>query len=161
MAESHVVTALTYKYARLKGELDKHEADARDLKESLDHIEHVIRLFRKDWEPHFIGAVRPRKAGKWRYSVVGIRTAFEVLKRAERPLTALEIARRCVLLVDEPMPDKQRLSGISNSINQSLQRHIGRYVNREDCRPAKWSLMPPVSNIPSIDATDGRSSPPS
>jgi hypothetical protein len=154
MAESHVVTALTYKYARLKGELDRHEADVRGLKESLDHIEYVIRLYRKDWEPHFIGAVRPRKAGKWRYSVVGIRTAFEVLRRAERPLTTLEIAGRCVLLADEPMPDKHRLSAISNSINQGLQRHIGRYVEREDCRPAKWSLTPPASNIPSIGAID-------
>lgn len=148
MAESHVVSALTYKYARLKGELDKHEADARGLRQSLDHIEHVIRLYKQDWEPHFVSAVRPRVAGKWRYSIVGIRTAFEVLKRAERPLTAVEIAQRCVLLVDEPIPDKRRLWSIANSINQSLLRHVGRFVERSEGRPAKWSLMPPAANTP-------------
>ncbi len=141
MAESHVVTALTYKYARMKGEMEKHQADARQIMVSLDHIEHVIRLYSKDWEPHFIQTVRPRIAGKWRYSVVGIRTAYEVLKRAERPLTALEIAQRCVILVDEPMPDKQRLWMVASSITQSLKRHDGRFVERSEGRPARWSLL--------------------
>ena len=146
MAEPHVVTALTYKYARLKGALDKHEADAHDLKVSLDHIEHVIRLYQKDWEPHFIQSVRPRQAGKWRYSVVGIRTAFDVLRRAERPLTSVEIAHRAVLLVDEPMPDKKRLWSIANAITQSLARNTGRFIERHEGRPARWSLMPPAAN---------------
>jgi hypothetical protein len=159
MAESTIVTALTYKYARLKGELDKHEADARGLKESLDHIEHVIRLYRKDWEPRFVQAVRPRKAGKWRYSAVGIRTAFEVLKRAERPLTAVEIAQRCVVLADELVPDKERLRSIANSINQSLSRHVGRFVERTEGRPAAWSLMPPAANTPRTTATGATPAP--
>lgn len=147
MKDPLIVTTLTYKYARLKGELDRRNAEAKALMTSLDCIEHVIRLYREDWSPRFVEAVRPRKAGKWRYSVVGIRTAFEVLKRAERPLTAKEIAMRCIELADEPVPDKARLNGIANALNIGLLRHVGVSVRHDGGRPKKWWLPGLVKEI--------------
>ena len=147
MRDSNVVSSLTYKYARLKGEAEQHEQASKELRDSLVHIEHVIRLYRDDWEPHFVDAVRPRIAGPWRYSQTGIRTAFEVLKRAERPLTAKEIAVRAVQLVDEPTPDKKRITAIASGVSTSLARHIGTYVEKHEGRPARWSMLTqPVAN---------------
>ena len=109
MADPHVISILTAKYARLRGELDALNAQSRKIAKDMHHVECVIRLFREEFEGRKIKAVRPRKPARWTRNREGMRYAIEVLKAADRPLTANEIALRAAELAKLPEPDKAGL----------------------------------------------------
>lgn len=140
MAEQHVITALTAKYARVKGEFEQKKEESRRLQADMYHIEAVIRIFREEFEGRKIKAVRPRKPTRWTKNRQGMRYAIDVLKTAAAPLTSIEIAERTAEMAKMPQPDKWALWAMANAINTGMKRRLGKGVIQHTGRPVRWSL---------------------
>jgi hypothetical protein len=140
MAELHVVSALRSKYAELVGLIAKHERDAKRLRIDAAHIEAAIRLFDSGHDVVSITGKRPKKPSRWVKQGHGTRTALEVLKRTESPLTAHEIALAAMRLRGMPIEDGVTVKAVAASLRGSLMRRIGKGVIRHDGFPKRWSL---------------------
>ena len=140
MTEPHVITILTAKYARIRGQLEAAKQESRRLAADMHHIECVIRIFREEWEGRKIRAIRPKKPARWTRNRQGMRYAIEALKAAERPLTSKELALQCAELAKMPEPDKETLWAMANAINTGMKRRIGKGVLSQPGRPVRWSL---------------------
>ena len=138
MADPIIISTLTKKYAHLKGEVEAAAKRARVLQKDMYHIECVIRIFREDWEGRKVKAVRPRKPARWTNSRQGMRFAMEILRTAERPLTANEIALRSAELAEMPVPDKESVWAMANAITTGFKRRLGDSVATDGERPARW-----------------------
>lgn len=139
MAEPHVISILTAKYARLRGELDAAKEASRRIAADMHHIECVIRLFREEFEGRKVKAVRPRKPARWTRNRQGMRYAIEVLRSASEPLTAKEIALRTVVLAKLPDPDKYELWAMASAINTGLRRK--EFAIADNSRPKRWEIV--------------------
>jgi hypothetical protein len=146
MADPHIISVLSAKYARLRGEQAKLIRESRSIAHDMHHIECVIRLFREEWEGRKITAIRPRKPVRWSRNRNGVRYAFEALKAASEPLTANEIASRVAVLARLPEPDKATLWAMASAINTGLKRHANCGVVDLGGRPKRWTLKPPAAN---------------
>ena len=92
MADTHVLAALTRKYAAMLGELRQCVGRSEKLRADLAHVEATIRLFREDWDAAGVRATRPRLAYRWNRYGQGVTTALDVLRDAAEPMTARELA---------------------------------------------------------------------
>jgi hypothetical protein len=146
MAEPLVLSILTAKYARLKGEMEAHNAAGRRIARDMHHVECVIRLFREEFEGRKVKAVRPRKPARWTRSRDGLKLALDVLRKADQPMTSNEIAYQTAEIAGLPIPDKWELWAMSNAINTSLKRRIGKGIACDEGRPRRWALTPPAAN---------------
>jgi hypothetical protein len=142
MAEPHVISILTAKYARLRGELSAANEQSRRIAKDMHHVECVIRLFRQEFEGRKIKAIRPHKPARWTRARQGMRYAIEVLKTAEGPLTSIEIAIRAAELAKLPPPDKPELWAMANAINTGMRRRLGTFIESDGGRPVRWFLPP-------------------
>jgi hypothetical protein len=69
------------------------------------------------------------------------RRAVDVLRTAEQPLTAREIAERVLAAANVTNPDKAALADLAGSVLASLRNHKGKGVERaNEGAPAKWRL---------------------
>jgi hypothetical protein len=92
MDKSHVISALFRKYCHLMGQAKRHPARAAEYHADMAHVEAAIRLFRDDADLTSLTPIRPRNDTRWCKRGYGVRTAVEILKRADRPLSTREIA---------------------------------------------------------------------
>src|SRR5687768_8052823 len=93
MAERHVVTALMVKRAEVAGLVQEAERRLGVLRADLDHVDAVLRMFDPDAKPEAIRAKQPRGPSSNQTVANLSREVLNVLRTAERPLTACEIAR--------------------------------------------------------------------
>jgi hypothetical protein len=141
--EPNLVKTLTAKHARLQGLAlrdgpDKHMLD-------IYHVESVIRMFSPDWTPAKPITPRgPKKLG--RYGTV-TRAGIAVLREADRPLSAREIAVR--VLEREGRDDQALIWPIMGCLVTTLAKR--KTVVRHEGRPLRWSLMQPAANSQPID----------
>jgi len=64
-----------------------------------------------------------------------------VLRTAEQPLTATEIAWKVLDAADVKEPDKKDAYMVAQGIQHSLSNHDGKGVRRvADTRPTRWSI---------------------
>ena len=138
MAETHVLSALRGKYAELMGQLRVLERDTERLRVDLDHVECTMRLFDADVE--LPTGKRPRKANRWSVQGNGTRSALEVLRDADRPLTAHEITLEAMRRAQMPTDDGIVVKAVASSLRGSLKRRLGRGVVVVDGFPTRWAL---------------------
>jgi hypothetical protein len=140
VADSHVISALRSKYAELVGLIAKHERDVERWRTDAAHIEAAIRMFDSGHDVASITGKRPKKPSRWVRQGHGTRTALEVLKQAERPLTAHEIALASMRLRGMPIEDGVTVKAVAASLRGSLMRRNGKGVIQHDGFPKRWSL---------------------
>jgi len=95
MTDSHVVSALKDKRARLDGEIQMRRYQITRLEMELAHVDAVIRMFLPGYDVEKIATKRSfakNPAGVRKGA--GSRQALTVLREAGEPLTCREIARR-------------------------------------------------------------------
>lgn len=138
MAETHVLSALRSKYAELMGQLRLLERDAERLRVDLYHVECAMRLFSPDSE--MPTAKRPRKANRWSVGGNGTRMALAVLRDADGPLTAHEIALEAMRRAQMPTDDGIVVKAVASSLRGSLKRRAGKGVVMVDGFPKRWAL---------------------
>ena len=138
MAETHVISALRSKYAELMGQLRVLERDAERLRVDLAHVECAMRLFNPDCE--MPTGKRPRKANRWSVQGNGARAALEVLRDADRPLTAHEITLVAMRRSQTPTDDGIVVKAVASSLSGSLKRRVGKGVVAVDGYPTRWAI---------------------
>lgn len=131
MAETHVLFALKAKYARLSGAI----AAGHDRADDLAHVAAVIHMFNPAEDLSAIRPIRPypESRDRWR------RPALALLREANEPMTARDIAKRLLAAQGLPMTFKN-LQRIECSMHVILDRlgYIG--VVREPGRPKRWRV---------------------
>jgi len=109
-------------------------------KADLAHIRAVIRMISPDEDFRAIKAVRPHTNRKGKSGAVWLRAALEVLRKANAPMTAREIAVRILEARGEPVTPEV-LATVQCSLLTTLKRRIGSGVTQSDGYPRRWTLM--------------------
>jgi hypothetical protein len=111
---------------------------AQELGQQMLHIEASIKLL----DPNFNLAritVKRRKANGWFKRGTLYRKALGVLRTAEQPMTATDIAWKMMAAADMPNASKTDAQVVAQGILRSLISHNGKgVVNVADGKPAKW-----------------------
>ena len=130
----YVINALTKRYAKAKGQLgdlllrEKAQAD-------LAHLGAVLLMFDPGVD---LDAIPPRRVykparGRWN------RTAMEILRKANRPLKAFELAR-LVMSQQGVEPDRRTLKSIGYSLQAVLVRLQTQGLVVATGKPRRWSI---------------------
>jgi hypothetical protein len=85
----YVINALTRRYAKAKGEMQGLLCDREAVRADMAHLGAVLGMFEPGIDLAAIRPQRPYKARRGRWT----RTALDILKKANRPLKARELAR--------------------------------------------------------------------
>lgn len=109
-------------------------------KADLAHIRAVIRMMSPDEDFRAIKPVRPHTNRKGQSGAVWLRAALDVLRTADAPMTAREIALRVLEARGEPY-DAETLQSVQCSLLMTLKRRIGRGVTQCDGYPRRWTMM--------------------
>ena len=136
MAESHVLFALKDKYARTLGALREADGDRVRVMADLEHLAHVIRMFAPDEDLAMITPRRPYKPNRQRMT----KAPLGVLRTANGPLQARELARLVMKAQDSDPCDHERMI----SISCGLQSVLAKMAERGDVvitgKPRRWAL---------------------
>jgi hypothetical protein len=141
MAETHVISALVDKRARLDGEIKARRYQIMRLELELAHVDAVIRMFKPDYEIDKIATKRSfgkNPAGTPKGA--GGRYALTVLRESGAALTANEIAGRVLArLGKEDTPESRKM--LANTIFSTLSRRKdGAVVYDASTQPGRWSI---------------------
>lgn len=132
--EPNLVKTLTSKHARLQGLAAREGPDRSKHILDLYHVECVIRLFAPDWMPAKPVAPRgPKKLG--RYGAM-TRGAVAVLREADRPLSAREIAVQ--VLAAEGKADPALIWAVMGCLTTTLAKRDS--IVKHEGFPLRWSL---------------------
>jgi hypothetical protein len=151
MARSHVVSGLEGRYARLLGIAAKGESAA--IANDLRHLEAVIRMVEPDWSPDTVKPIAPRTAIRWRKKGDGLRYALEVLREAERALSATEIATLAIVRSGIAPPPQEYHRIIGTDVSYMLRKLLGDELLIIEGRPRRYAIKPPAANTQPKSAT--------
>jgi hypothetical protein len=134
MGTTFVVIGLRRKYAELKGRI-RYTSDCwnDDILDALRQVGNVLRMFNPDENLSAIEPVRPYKPLRGRRWT---RTALDVLRAANEPLTGREIAKRVAAV--HGVTDRAMLASIEASLHATLSKREG--VAMTQSKPKKWSV---------------------
>jgi len=96
MADKIVISQLEAKRAEIAGDIQKSEKILTQLRKDLATIDGALRLFDPKINPKTIGPRPKRAPGVLKHGVF-CRATLDVLRRAEKPMTAREIAAQVAL----------------------------------------------------------------
>jgi hypothetical protein len=136
------VAYLVRLHADIGGKLLENKREAQRLAESMEHVEHVIRLFDPSYNVRRIAARRRYKGNAWFRRGTILRHTLDILRKAQAPLTAREIAERMLVARgarDDASP--KALRSLTASVQTSLQNHNGKTVRTVgEGMPARWKI---------------------
>ena len=122
MADTHAISALVDKRARIDGEIKTRRFQIMRLQCELAHIDAVIKMFSPSYDISKIATKRSftkNPAGTPRGS--GSREALTILREAGEPLTSMEIAER--VLAKQGRADTPESRGmLANTIHSTFSR---------------------------------------
>src|SRR5258708_5071322 len=121
MAESHVLTALKAKRARIAGEIRQAQDVISKRSVELATIDAVILMFSPDCDPDMIAPIRPSSHGLFfRYRELS-RLCRGIMRRAKGPTTLENIAGQ--VMDANGLPDDRRLrKHVTDTTRQGLTR---------------------------------------
>lgn len=141
MAESHVVSALVKKRARLMGELSYHLEAVKRLESAIDAAGQSIKIF----EPNYrLGTIKPIRRKRSSYFKQGecTRLVLDVLRESEVPMDMAAILG-AVIDMKQLDPDELDMQAVNETVVNVLKglRHRG-VVNRGSASQCEnsWSL---------------------
>ena len=127
-------------YARLAAELERPKRIVALVRADIEHVAAVILML----EPAFdLSTIAPRtrykrnplfKRGEC------FRSAVDVLRRAEGPLTSKEVAMRMLHAKGIAEPDRLIVRHMVGAVHVSFLNHRGRTVMAREGKPVRWSL---------------------
>lgn len=144
MAESHVMTALVEKRARLFGEIKARRFQIIRLEMEVAHIDAVIQMFKPGYD---VAAILPKRSfGKNPAGVPkgsGGRYALTILREVGKPLTATEIADKVLLRLGKPNTPEARKMLTTTIVSTLSRRKDGAVIYDASTHPGKWRLNRP------------------
>lgn len=133
MAETHVLSALKRRYGQALGMLRQ---DPTQAEADLAHLTAVIAMFNPAEDLAAIRPIRPYKVDRERWN----RTVLTILKGADRPLRAMELARLVLVAHGIDPTDERRLFSISCSLQAVLGRLAAKGLVSFAGKPRRWTL---------------------
>lgn len=140
IATQQATFTLEQLHAELAGKILDNKVEAQRLRAKMKHVEEVLKLLQPGYDTRPI-AVRRRKPNPWFKRGTVFRTAVDALRRAEAPLSTMEIARRMVAAKGVANASKKAVRDLAGAVQSSLRNHKGGTVIAHDqMRPTLWSL---------------------
>ena len=135
------IATLERLHMELGGKLLENRQAAQELGEQMLHIEACIKMLDPTYNLARI-TVKRRKANGWFKRGTLYRRALDVLRTAEQPLTATDIAWKMMEAADIKNASKTDAQVVAQGILRSLLSHNGNGVqNVAEGKPAKWRLV--------------------
>jgi hypothetical protein len=128
----YIVMALRRRYGQALGMI----AAGEDRTADLAHLGAVILMFAPDTDLAAIAPIRPYKPHRERWS----RTALRILRTANHPLRATELARLVMSAHGVDPNDEARLFSISCGLQAVLGRLARRGMIAVSGKPRRWSV---------------------
>jgi hypothetical protein len=114
--------------------------EAERLADSMRHVEAVIKMLDPAYCLRGI-SVKRRQTNPWFKRGTLYRRAVDVLRNAQQPMTATEIADAVLAVAKVETDDRKAVSILGQSIQASLQNHRGKGVEQaNNGAPARWVL---------------------
>lgn len=141
MADTHVISALTNRRARLDGEIKARRYQITRLEMELAHVDAVIRMFRPNYDISKIATKRTiERSGAGTVRGSGTREALTILREAAQPLTSREIAKRILDRRGAAYCEKT-CERLANNIHGGLSRRKDGAVKYDaSAYPGRWAL---------------------
>lgn len=132
--------ALLDLHSTLGGEILRNKDEAEKLRENMQHVEAVIKMLEPTFSLRRI-AVKRRAANPWFKRGTLYRKALDVLRKADKPMTATELADAVLAAAGIQPDDRKAVQLLGQGIQASLRNHDGRGVQRtNEGSPARWKL---------------------
>jgi hypothetical protein len=133
----NVVNALKRRYSRCKGALAAADlfTDKDRIKADMGHLAAVLAMFEPGVDLDAIPPIRPYKPARGRWN----RTALAILRKANRPLKAFELAR-LVMAEQGIEPDRRTMMTIGYSLQAVLARLAAKGLVVAAGKPRRWSI---------------------
>jgi hypothetical protein len=122
MADPHVISALREKRAELSGEMIAAEKRILQLRDDISSLDRTIRVFDPTAEPHTIRPVLRRKKSTLIPRGQCSRAILDMLRHAEVPMTAREIATQ---LAARYQMDASDMNALIAKVRNTLARQKG------------------------------------
>ena len=141
MAESHVLSALKEKRARLAGELAQVHLRVIALKADLAAVDRCLKVFGSDIDPT---TIEPKttfgKSGLPKGA--GARMALEILRETGQPMSSQELAACILQRFDRPMEPRPFTLLVRTIHSNFCRRKDGLVEFDRSTYPGKWRLKP-------------------
>jgi hypothetical protein len=129
----YLITALRRKYAQGLG-MVRHGATA-ELAADLGALARVIHLFKPGDDLAAIKSIRPYRPQRSKY----LKDALGVLRLADEPMTAREVARRVLTARGVPLV-RSNLQRVECSLHAVFERLEGQGLERVGDEPKRWRI---------------------
>lgn len=131
-------------YAELGGKFLDNKAEAARLAESMKHVEAVLKLLQPGYSVRGI-SVRRRRPNPWFKRGTVCRSALDVLREAEKPLTAREITNRMLAAKKVHGAALKAVQDLEGAVRGALKRREGALVMSAGMQ-ARWNLRSSFRN---------------
>jgi hypothetical protein len=122
MADPHVISALRAKRAELSGELIAAEKRIVQLREDISSLDRTIRVFDPTAQPHAIRPILRRKKPMLIPRGQCSRAVLDMLRHAEGPMTAREIAAQLAARYQIDTSNMGALKALIGKVRNTLAR---------------------------------------
>lgn len=132
---------LTQLHAELAGKLSANQRETKRLRLSIFQVEAVMKMLDPDFNVRAISAKRRNTGNPWFKRGTLYRSAVDVLRRGEKPMTARELSD-ALLDGKSPVPTRKQEEAVQAAILSALRNHAGKGVQqiKEGTVPARWRL---------------------
>lgn len=130
---------LTQLHAELAGKIEGNRKTGDKLRGQMVQVEAVIKMLDPDYNVAGIATKRRNTGNPWFRRGTLYRTAIDVLRRAERPMTAREITL-AVLDGKTPAATRKQEINLQAAILSGLRNRKGKTVTGEG-DPVQWRLV--------------------
>ena len=142
MADSHVLSALKEKRARLAGELQAAQLRVIALKVDLGSVDNCLKIFDKNIEPWTIPAKSTRKPTGWLPKGACTRTALEILRETGEAMSSQELAACILQRFGKPLEARSLTLAVNALHSNFSRRKDGILEFDRSSYPGKWRLTP-------------------
>lgn len=133
-------SALEQLHAELAGKLQANKSEGETLAQAMQHVEAVLKLLQPGYNVSGI-AVRRRKSNPWFKRGTVLRHIYEVLRKANGPLTPREITDQMIADHGVANPDLAEVYKLAKSVSSALLNHRGSdLVESLETGCRRWSL---------------------
>jgi hypothetical protein len=140
MKHKPAMYALLELHSTLGGEILKNKKRAAELASAMRHVEAVIKMLDPQFSLRGI-AVKRRQRNQWFKRGTLYRKALDVLRKADKPMTATELGGAVLAAAGIRTDDRTAVQILGRSINSSLRNHAGKGVQQvNEGIPARWAL---------------------
>jgi hypothetical protein len=131
---------LSQLHAELAGKLRESKRAAIKIRGAMKQVEAVLKMLQPSFNVAGIAAKRRNKSNPWFKRGTLFRSAVDVMRRAQVPMTAREIAD--ALIADKaPEATRKQAMDLQAAVLAALRKRNGQAVVGEGA-PARWTLRP-------------------